>query len=180
MLVPTMKTSIAVLAFAFLAASGMAQTGNGAQFGTRNTRDCNVDVANPTPAQLTQAFICESEVYTPAGSSGAGLTLVSDVHLQVAPPRRYNPNTDAYEAINTSQPVYDVRGNYISWGCMVPVTSGTGNAPRPGKNCFKYIGTGVHGIAFRDTFRTWHVKLCCVVSADGSNVIYYPPPTNQY
>jgi len=180
MLIGIMKRSLAVFAFALVAVSGVAQTGNGAQFGTRNTRDCNITVARPTPDQLTQAFICESEVYTPAGSSGAGLTLVSDVHLQVAPPRRFMYNTDAYEAINTSEPVYDVRGNYIYWSCMVPVTYGTGNAPRPGKNCFKYIGTGTHGIAFRDTFGTWHVKLCCHVSADGSNVVYYPPPTNQY
>ena len=68
-------------------ASTVAQTGgtapgNGAAFGTRNTRDRSLNAASPTGAQLQQAFICEAEVYTPPGSSGASLSLVSNVALQ--------------------------------------------------------------------------------------------------
>ena len=171
----------AVICVASTAAqTGGATPGNGAAFGTRNTRDCALNAASPTGAQLQQAFICEAEVYTPPGSSGAKLDLVSNVALQFSKARPYNPNTDAYEAIDVTQPVFDARGNYVGWTCFVPQTPAYGNAPVPGKNCWKSIGTGVHGIAFRDTFGTWHVKVCCTVSADGSNIVYYPPPTNLF
>jgi hypothetical protein len=161
------------------AQTGGAKSGNGAAFGTRNTRDCSLNTASPTGAQLQQAFICETEVYTPPGSSRASLYLVSDVALQFSKGRPYNANTDAFQAIDVTQPVYDARGNYVAWNCFIPQAATQGNAPVAGKNCWKYLGTGVHGIAFRDTFGTWHVNLCCTVSADGSNIVYYPPPTDQ-
>jgi hypothetical protein len=182
----TMRLAGWVLAAAVICvASTAAQTagttpGNGAAFGTRNTRDCSLNAASPTGAQLQQAFICEAEVYTSPGSSGASLSLVSNVALQFSKGRPYNANTDAYEAIDVTQPVFDARGNYTSWTCFVPSTPAYANSPVPGKNCWKYLGTGVHGIAFRDTFGTWHVKVCCTVSADGSNIVYYPPPTNLF
>lgn len=163
-----------------VAQTGGSASGNGGAFGTRNTRDCSVNVASPTAAQLQQVFICETEVYTPPGSSGAKLELVSNVAMQFSKARPYNPHTDAYESIDVSQPVFDTRGDYVGWTCFVPVKSAYGNAPLPGKNCWKSIGKGVHGIAFRDTFGNWHVKVCCTVSADGSNIVYYPPPTNLY
>ena len=155
-------------------------TGNGALFGTRNTRDCGVNTDSPTAAQLQQAFICESEIYTPAGSSGAKLELVSSVNLQFSRSRPYNSNSDTYSGIDVRQPVYDVKGSYVGWTCFEPSSNPYGNAPRAGKNCWKSLGNGVSGIAFRDTFGLWHVKVCCAVSADGSNTVYYPPPTNEY
>ena len=163
--------------------STAAQTGapgNGAAFGTRNTRTCSVTPASPTSAQLQQAFICEEEIYTPPGSSQSSLALVSNVAMQFSKARPYNSRTDAYSGIDVTQPVFDARGNYVAWTCFVPSHATSGNVPVAGKNCWKYIGTGVHGIAFRDTFGAWHVKVCCTVSADGSNIVYYPPPTNLF
>ncbi len=162
------------------AQTGGNAPGNGAAFGTRNTRDCSLTAASPTGAQLQQVFICETEVYTPPGSSQAKLELVSNVAMQFSKGRPYNPNSDAFSSIDVTQPVFDARGDYVSWTCFVPAKTAYGNAPVAGKNCWKSIGKGVHGIAFRDTFGNWHVKVCCTVSADGSNIVYYPPPTNLF
>ncbi len=119
-------------------------------------------------------------MYTPPGSSRASLDLVSNVALQFSKARPFNAHTDSYQSIDVTQRVFDVRGDYVGWTCFVPVPSSLGNAPVAGKNCWKSIGKGVHGIAFRDTFGTWHVKVCCTVSADGSNIVYYPPPTDLF
>jgi hypothetical protein len=172
--------TVALCAAPIAGQQGAAAAGNGAAFGTRNTRDCAVTAASPTPAQFQQAFICETEVYTPPGSSGATIALVSNVNLEFSKGRPYNANTDAYGGIDVTQPVHDARGSYIGWNCYIPSSPAYGNTAIPGKNCMKSLGTHVQGIAFRDTFGNWHVKVCCTVSADGSNVVYYPPPTNLY
>jgi hypothetical protein len=174
-------TLVVGAAVAGLVLAGGAQTapGNGAAFGTRNTRDCGTNKDAPSSAELQQVFICEYEFYTPAGTSGAKINLVSNVAMQFSKGRPYNANTDAYSSIDVTQPVHGVRGNYIGWTCFVPTSPAYGNAPQPAKNCWKYLGTGVKGIAFRDTFGSWHVKVCCTVGADGSSIVYYPPPTEM-
>jgi hypothetical protein len=100
-------TLVVGAAVAGLVLAGGAQTapGNGAAFGTRNTRDCGTNKDAPSSAELQQVFICEYEFYTPAGTSGAKINLVSNVAMQFSKGRPYNANTDAYSSIDVTQPV---------------------------------------------------------------------------
>lgn len=152
-----------------------AQAGIGAKFGTRDPRDCTLTQDSPSAAQLQQIFICEMEVFTPSSSFGDRLSLVSNVTTQFGRPRAYNATTDSnHTGIDPSQPVYDARGSYIWFECFVPQPGAPSTFPQPGRNCFRHVSPGTAGIAFRDTFGEWHVKLCCSPSPDAH---YYAPPT---
>jgi len=166
----------ATVLFAFMLPSCFSQDGIGAKFNTRDPRNCELTVDSPSPAQLQQIFICETEVFTPSSSFGDRLSLVSNVGLQFSKPRRYNAATDsASRGVDPSQPVYDARGSYIWWVCFVPQPGAPATFPQPGRNCFKYVSPGQAGIAYRDTFGEWHVKICCPPANDGR---YYAPPTD--
>ena len=168
--------SFVAVMFALLLPCCVGQAGIGAKFNTRDPRDCNLTVDSPSPAQLQQIFICETEVFTPSSSFGDRLSLVSNVSLQFGKARPYNAAMDsARSGIDQTQPVYDARGSYIWWVCFVPQPGAPSTFPQPGRNCFKYVSPGVAGIAFRDTFGEWHVNLCCSPANDGR---YYPPPTD--
>ena len=161
--------------------AAQSSAGTGAKFGTRDPRDCTLTVDSPSGAQLQQIFICEAEAYAPSNSFGDRLFLVSRVNLQFSNPHAFVGSPVAYQNMDTTQPVYDARGSYVWWNCFVPSGDASGNQPRPGHSCFKYLAPAVQGIAFRDTFGEWHVKVCCAAHDSGQNgVELFPPPTDEY
>ena len=78
--------------------------------------------------------------------------------------------TDSRPEIDPSQTVYPVRGSYTWYQCVI-VGKILGD---PGKNCAKYDVRTAAGIAYKDAFGDWHVKM---VGGHDSDRTRYPPPT---
>lgn len=157
-----------------------AQKSVGVKFGAPDPRTCSSRKANgaPTAAQLAQFFICDTEKMTPSTVSGDLLYLVGNLNLQVGKGRPFNVNTDSWSDVDPSQTVYPIRGNYTEWQCLEPDPHPIGNAPRAGKNCFKYDAPGATGVCYKDTFGDWHCKFCCATVGSGQGgVEFFPPPS---
>jgi len=151
-----------------------APTGNGKRFGTRDTRDCALTVDHPTPAQLQQIFTCEMENVVVSASFGDSIDLVSNVALQFSKPRPFNMNTDSFQHVDVTQPVFDARGSYVHWQCWTWTADPNPRLPQPGNNCYKHVAPRASGIAYRDTFGNWHVPMIGEIT---DTMHYYPPPT---
>ncbi len=78
-------------------------------------------------------------------------------------------------AIDTSAPVYDIRGSYTQYQCLAQSTMA--NAFANSHNCNKYVKTAALGSCFRDTFRDWH---CSMTARAGSGQIPNQLPPTGY
>jgi hypothetical protein len=161
----------------------LAQPGSGARFGARDPHTCGSRKeparGAPTAAQLTQYFICDNEFFQPASATGPLLYLIDNAKVEVGKGRPFSIVTDAYTDVDPSQTVYPIRGSYTQYQCSVPQPpSAPFNAPKAGKNCFKYEAPAATGICYKSTFGEWHCKMCCTGSSSGKGgVELFPPPT---
>ncbi|WP_310482674.1 hypothetical protein [Chamaesiphon sp. VAR_48_metabat_403] len=112
--------------------------------------------------QAKMYFYCdqEKETGTPGTRNGGSLWLIDNLNLQVASrPRAVNRNDLEYAesqsvnlAIDTQQPVYDIKASFIRSICHDM------NIYKPGKNCLveRFQSSG---ICFRTTFDDWHCRV---------------------
>jgi hypothetical protein len=158
----------------FLLSAFAAPPSTGKRFGSREPSTCPSRKAPgrgaPSGAQAAQYFRC----YFENGGSAETRYLASNVKVEVGRGRRFNPVSDSFSGIDTSQLVYDIRGSYDSYQCTF-----LGNVNGLlGKNCTHAPQPHAGGVCYKDTFGDWN----CVFS-DGSvgpsrweyNVA---PPTN--
>jgi hypothetical protein len=154
-----------------------AQPGSGARFGARDPKVCastkEPKRGAPSPDQLKQYVICQSEKFTGTPGTGQLLYLMSDVTVEVAKPRPFQMRTDAWSDIDPSEPVYPIRGSYVSWQCAV---IGSINGDR-GKNCSRTDGPNAKGICFKTTFGDWQCKF--LDGNSSSPMQRFPPPTGN-
>ena len=145
--------------------------GIGAQYGTRNPATCGNRKVAITAVTAKMLLACDSE-----GLLGDKLDLITDIALQVGSPRAFNYSQDSSATgIDARQPVYDIRGSYSRYQCML--LSEEPNDFAKTHNCFKYPATaGGYGRCYTDTFGDKH----CEMTGGGPTQLkdQMPPPAN--
>jgi len=127
--------------------------GIGAQYGTREPAACANRGGPLTTATARQYFICDAE-----GEKAGYMYLVTDVTIQLGHARAFNWNQDsASTGIDTSQPVYDVRGSYNKYSCTKPTP--IDNAFSRTHNCALYDEPNSEGRCYKTTFGEWHCTM---------------------
>jgi hypothetical protein len=137
----------------------------------------------PSVAQAKMYFTCEierqdGEVGT--GTFTSSIILTENLTMQVAARSRpangtdlqYNSTYRGSLGMDTTQPVYDIRGSYDRYLCY-----DTTRSPRAypvGENCKVSRYTSA-GICFRNTFGDWH----CMMKGNSKKIgDRLPPPQN--
>jgi hypothetical protein len=146
-----------------------AQANAGAPYGARDPITCDSTKSKgslPTAAEATRFFACANE----RESARWGLTLVEDVKLQTAGPRRYNPGNDLnVHQIDTSAPMLDLRGSFTTYQCDKVGGPGTGLAPA-GRNCNKFSYLHATGTCYKPTFGDWSCQMMDMTVGDPGQV----------
>jgi hypothetical protein len=143
----------------------------GARYGTRDPRRCNRRPDHFTSADVKDVFICDSE-HEFAGS----LYLVSNVALEIAPARPFNPAIDARKiAIDHTQSVVDIRATYNSFQCSA-LPASHWDYPNI-RNCNESHTTAAAGACFRNTAGEWHCILADPTSATVATAKNVSAPT---
>lgn len=125
-------------------------------------------------------FTCESE--TQDGEVGTGwinsyIRLTDNLTMQVAPRSRpandtdlkYNSSYSGSLGMDTTKPVYDIRGGYDAYVCRDTTRR---FSPPVGENCNVTRLTSA-GICFRNTFGDWHCMMQGTMKEIGKKL---PPP----
>ena len=165
------------LALAFEGSFVVAQDGAGKIFGARDPRTCPSRKAGLSAAQARQYLICDSESVSNPGSESPGLTLVTDVVVEVGKGRPFNYQSDSFgfattNGIDPSQTVFPIRGSMNSWDCVKLGAIGGD----PGKSCVKWPGPAMTGICFKNSFGDWH---CVMSGLQYPAMTRYAPPAGQ-
>jgi hypothetical protein len=132
----------------------------GARYGSREPVKC-ADRTKPTRgapsnAQALEHVKCSMERET------SSLYLVEDVTVQVAPKGRpYNPLAPIPE-VDTTHPIFDIRGSLRLYQCE-EIYSSRSNA---GKNCIVYEQPKAKGACWKTTFGDWVCNLADMDSRD--------------
>ena len=134
----------------------------------------------PSVAQAKMYFTCESE--TQSGEVGTGTTnsyirLTENLTMQVASRSRpangtdlkYNDSYSGSLGMDTSKPVYDIRGSYDGYVCY---DTTRGRTDRVGANC-NVTRYNSAGICFQNTFGDWHCMMKGTSKKIGDEL---PPP----
>ena len=153
----TRWTTMLWLALAGMSADAFAETAVtltrdaaiGAKYAAPGPRKC-ADTRQPTsgpisPAAARAYVICGGE-----GLSDSTLILQSKVQVQVGKGRPYIHVRDSLEAIDPSQPVYDIRGTSVRWTC-----SALGGVLPQSKLCTRTETPNNEGKCYRTTFGDW-------------------------
>jgi hypothetical protein len=132
--------------------AAMAQSGEGARFGgARDPKTCPDHTAPKrgaiTPELAAQYVTCEEE-----HSDLSSLYLIDKMQVQIGKGRSFQILSDSYNDIDSSQPIYPIRGSYVRYSCSVPhAVTGT-----VGKNCHLIDQPKATGACFKTTFGDWH------------------------
>jgi hypothetical protein len=140
----------------------------------------------PSVAQAKMYFTCESE--TEFGEVGTGATnsfirLTDNLTMQVSPRSRpangtdlkFNSSYSGSLGLDTSQPVYDIRGSYDAYVCYDTTRNKPSYPIHPvGANCNVSRYTSA-GICFRNTFGDWH----CMMQGTSKKIGDKLPPPQQ-
>jgi hypothetical protein len=133
----------------------------------------------PSVDQAKLYFTCDSEVEE--GKVGRGnfysyIRLIENLTMQVSPKSRPANSTDlkyiesnrGSSPMDTTQPVYDIRGSYDGYVCY----DTTRTRYQVGENCKvdRYTSTG---ICFRSTFGDWYCRMKGTYKEIGDKL---PPP----
>jgi hypothetical protein len=145
--------------------------GLGAQYGTRDPATCANRKVAITAETAKKLVACNSE-----GLLGDTLYLITDAVVQVGSPRAFNYNQDAAATeIDARQPVYDIRGSYTRYECVL--LSEQPNDFAKTHNCLKYPdAAGGYGRCYTDTFGDKR----CEMTGGGPTQLknQMPPPVN--
>jgi hypothetical protein len=140
----------------------------------------------PSVAQAKMYFTCESE--REVGEVGKGNTpsyirLTENLTIQVASKSRpangtdlqYNSTYSGSLGMDTSKPVYDIRGSYDGYVCHDTTRSIRDRSIYPiGENCKVSHYTSA-GVCFRNTFGDWH----CMMKGNSQEIGKKLPPPQQ-
>jgi hypothetical protein len=106
------------------------------------------------------------------------MVLVTNVRVEVAPARGFNPKTDAaHPGIDPKQPVFDIRGSFTHYDCRQPASADNPFART--HNCSTFDEPAAQGICFKNTFGDWH----CMMRDLRADILHarqyvLPPETN--
>jgi hypothetical protein len=137
----------------------------------------------PSVTQAKMYFTCENEwQFGEVGTGGftSNIILVENLTMQVSPRSRpangtdlkYNSSYSGSLGIDTSQPVYDIRGSFDRYICYD--TTRKSRVYPVGANCNVSRYTSA-GICFRNTFGDWH----CMMQGTSKEIGKRLPPPQQ-
>jgi hypothetical protein len=131
--------------------------GLASRYGTREPKVCasRKEPAGSalSPVQARRYFTCDAEV-----EGVAGLVLVTNVRVEVAPGRGFNYNTDSGHAgIDPQEIVYDIRGSYTHYDCRQAAAGESAFART--HNCSAFDEPAALGLCFKNTFGDWHCTM---------------------
>jgi len=132
-----------------IALAGYANAGVGSNYNSRDPIACPSAQPKgaPTTAQATQIFRCTTEVETDH------LYLTDNVQLQIGASRPFH--VDNYPDIDSSRPVYPIRGSWTQYQCTnVKTYPGVGK-----NNCAVFDESNGSGICYQTTFGDWRCKM---------------------
>ena len=119
----------------------------------------------PSAAQALQYLKCYTEK-----ESGGMLYLLEDVKVQVAPKGRpYNPRAPISN-VDTSHPIFDIRGSAVQYQCH-QISTILKNA---GKNCNAYEQPSAKGACWKTSFGDWECSMADLNSSTRTHGV--PPP----
>lgn len=120
------------------------------RYGTRQLAQCadrtKPAKGAPSTTQAQQYLKCHWE----KESSGA-VYLLEDIKLEVAPKGRAYDRSAYLPEVDTSHPIFDLRGSYLQYQCL-GIWSDRSNA---GKNCNLYEHPKAKGVCWKTTFGDW-------------------------
>ena len=126
----------------------------GARYGTRDPRTCNRRPEHFTIQDAKAVFTCDAE-----HEFDGKLYLVSDVSLEVAGPRVFDPTLDAKKVnIDHAQLVVEIRATYNNFRCE-PLPASHFDNPN-NRNCSEFHAKTAPGACFKSTAGEWH----CMIS----------------
>ena len=143
----------------------------GARYGTRDPRICNRRPSQFTAAEAKDVFICDSE-----HEFNGTLFLVSDVSVDIAKSRPFDPAIDAERpGIDRSQPVLDIRATYNNYRCS-PIPASHMDNPNL-HTCNEFHAANAAGGCYKNTAGDWHCALLDFNSSTTATAKNVPPPT---
>lgn len=151
----------------------VAEAGNGAKFGTtRDPQTCDDRTAPArgaiSAAQAAHYVACERE-----SADGMTLYLIDQLKVQVGASRPFQFSDEYNSEIDRNQPVYPLRGSYVTYMCYVPSSA----AGTVGKNCQSYANPKATGVCYKTTFGDWRCDMADgTASAIASGRDIPPPP----
>ena len=154
---PLMNTLTRLVLISLVVLSGLAcaQTGIGAEYGSRDPATCtskrNPTRGAPTPEQVKRYLMCEMEkvMYPPY------LTLLDNVQVEVGKGRPFNPFSDAsLSDADQASLIYPIRGSYDMYTCSPPDRS-----TARGRNCLLTRQPHATGQCYRTTFGDWSCEM---------------------
>ena len=149
----------------------------GKLFGSHPPRTCASRKGALNAATAKQYFTCDAEVIEGSAGSGWHISLVSDVTVEVAPPRPFRIDSDTFgfattNQIDPAQQVYPIRGGFTQWRCeQLGAINGT-----PGKSCSRNHQPKAAGLCFKSSFGEWHCTMADFNPVDDFPN-RFPPPT---
>jgi len=121
-----------------------------AEYQVRNPRRCKELNAPPAPEQVAAMIQCTMERNAPTG-----MTLLSDINVQMSPPRNFDVDLDAdLKEIDRSAPVFPLSGSMKMYIC-----SPVGVGYPAGKSCTLYLTPVAMGKCWKTGFGDWKCNL---------------------
>jgi hypothetical protein len=132
------------------------------EYQTRNPRVCAKVTHRPSVAEAAVMVQCNYEASSRLTGSSPGLSLATDVVVEMGAARSYDPNMDDQKSdIDPSARVYPLRGSSTSYGCLAV------NQYNRNGNCFKSFGGGLvgQGACYYTSFKEWQ----CYMTMGGTD-----------
>jgi hypothetical protein len=133
------------------------QKGVGKPYGSRDPAACpDLKGAAPSAEIAKASFICNIERVVGVGDAGK-LYLVEGVTVQVGRGRPYNPNTEVMDlsGIDTTVPVYPIRGSYKEYVCEWAAEKWA----NVGKNCGLDDFPHAEGLCYKNEWGNWVCRM---------------------
>jgi sRNA-binding protein len=150
-----------------------AQPGAGKPYGSRDPLACPDIKGNaPSAAMAKTSLQCNMERVVGINDA-AKLTLVEEITVQIGKGRPYNPNTEVMDlsGIDTTVPVYPIRGSYKKYICEW-AGERWGNV---GKNCNLTDFPHAEGLCYKNEWGNWVCRMTDVMTNKTISTATAPP-----
>ncbi|HUO98393.1 MAG TPA: hypothetical protein VMU01_06975 [Rhizomicrobium sp.] len=142
-------TTWAAAAAVVLLVLACAEAGVGADYHSRDPVACPAQKGAPNAQQAAQIFRCSTEA-----SVGSYLVLTDNVKLQIGAARAFTTG-DNHTDIDSSKPVYPIRGSWVEYQCanfaMYPAMGAD--------SCRVYDSSNASGVCYQTSFGDWRCHM---------------------
>jgi hypothetical protein len=142
-----------------------------AEFTARNPRVCTKLMTPPNASQAKALVQCDHEGRSILTGMNPVIFLVTDLTVEVGPPRKFMMSQDAGPDIDVTAPVYPIQGTGTGWRCL-----STRSLPA-GQNCGKHVASPGVGECWRTPFGDWR---CSMTVGSRELPLYFPEGPRSY